>query len=65
MNPIQDHGCILIVDDAPVVSGMDDLRGVLAMSEIAVVSSRKSRLQKLADDDSPGAQSALAPQSGR
>ena len=30
------------------------------MSEIAVVSSRKARLQKLADDDSPGAQSALA-----
>jgi putative hemolysin len=35
------------------------LNGVLAMSEIAVVSSRKSRLQKLADDESPGAQSAL------
>ncbi len=35
------------------------LNGVLAMSEIAVVSSRKSRLQKLADDGSPGAQSAL------
>ena len=29
------------------------------MSEIAVVSSRKSRLQKLAEDGSPGAQSAL------
>ncbi len=29
------------------------------MSEIAVVSSRKSRLQKLADDGSPGAKSAL------
>src|SRR5690242_17814509 len=36
------------------------LNGVLAMSEIAVVSSRRSRLQKLADDGSPGAQSALA-----
>lgn len=36
------------------------LNGVLAMSEIAVVSSRKARLQRLADDDSPGAQSALA-----
>ena len=36
------------------------LNGVLAMSEIAVVSSRKARLQKLADDDSPGAESALA-----
>ena len=35
------------------------LNGVFAMSEIAVVSSRKSRLQKLADDGSPGAQSAL------
>ncbi len=35
------------------------LNGILAMSEIAVVSSRKSRLQKLADDGSPGAQSAL------
>jgi len=33
--------------------------GILAMSEIAVVSARKSRLQKLADDGSPGAQSAL------
>ena len=31
----------------------------LAMSEIAVISSRKSRLQKLADDKIPGAQSAL------
>ena len=36
------------------------LNGVLAMSEIAVVSSRKARLQKLADDESPGAESALA-----
>jgi putative hemolysin len=36
------------------------LNGVFAMSEIAVVSSRKARLQKLADDDSPGAESALA-----
>lgn len=35
------------------------VNGILAMSEIAVVSSRKSRLQKLADDESPGAQSAL------
>ncbi len=33
--------------------------GVLAMSEIAVISSRRSRLQKLADDGSPGAKSAL------
>lgn len=36
------------------------LNGVLAMSEIAVVTSRKARLQKLADDGSPGAKSALA-----
>ena len=36
------------------------LNGVLAMSEIAVVSARKSRLQKLADDGSPGAKRALS-----
>ena len=35
------------------------INGLLAMSEIAVVSSRKSRLQKLADDESPGARTAL------
>lgn len=35
------------------------LNGVLAMSEIAVVSSRRSRLQNLADDGSPGAKTAL------
>ena len=35
------------------------LNGLLAMSEIAVVSARKARLQKLADDGSPGARSAL------
>lgn len=35
------------------------LNGILAMSEIAVVSSRRARLQRLADDGSPGAQSAL------
>lgn len=36
------------------------LNGILAMSEIAVVSSRRARLQRLADDGSPGAESALA-----
>jgi len=36
------------------------LNGLFAMSEIAVVSSRKSRLQRLADDGSPGAHSALS-----
>ena len=36
------------------------LNGVFAMSEIAVVSSRKARLQRLADDGSPGAHSALS-----
>lgn len=36
------------------------LNGVLAMSEIAVITSRRARLQKLADDGSPGALSALA-----
>jgi putative hemolysin len=35
------------------------LNGFLAMAEIAVVSSRKSRLQKLADDGNPGARIAL------
>lgn len=35
------------------------LNGVLAMSEIALVSSRRARLQRLADDGSPGAHSAL------
>ncbi|WP_291993274.1 hemolysin family protein [Candidatus Accumulibacter sp. ACC003] len=35
------------------------LNGVLAMAEIAVVSSRQSRLQKLADDGNAGARSAL------
>jgi putative hemolysin len=36
------------------------LNGVFAMSEIAVISSRKARLQRLAEDGSPGAHSALA-----
>ncbi len=35
------------------------LNGVFSMSEIAVISSRKSRLQRLAEDGSPGAHSAL------
>ena len=35
------------------------VNGLLAMSEIAVVSSRKSRLQNRADDGSPGAKIAL------
>jgi putative hemolysin len=36
------------------------LNGLFAMSEIAVVSSRKARLQRLADDGSPGAHTALS-----
>jgi putative hemolysin len=36
------------------------LNGVFAMSEMAVVSSRKSRLQNLSDDGSIGAQAALS-----
>ncbi|MBL8392465.1 MAG: HlyC/CorC family transporter [Candidatus Accumulibacter sp.] len=36
------------------------LNGILAMSEIAVVSSRQSRLQKLAEDGYSGARSALS-----
>jgi len=35
------------------------LNGVFAMSEIAVVSSRKARLQNLAENGSPGAEAAL------
>lgn len=36
------------------------INGVFAMSEIAVVSSREARLQRLAVDGNPGAQAALA-----
>ncbi len=36
------------------------INGVFAMCEIAVVSSRRVRLQRLADDGSPGAHTALA-----
>ena len=36
------------------------INGVFAMSEIAIVSSRKSRLQRMADNHRPGAQAALA-----
>lgn len=36
------------------------LNGLFAMSEMAVVSSRKARLQQLADEDRPGAKVALA-----
>ncbi|HNC21820.1 CNNM domain-containing protein, partial [Accumulibacter sp.] len=36
------------------------LNGILAMSEIAVVSSRQSRLLKLADDGNTGARAALS-----
>ncbi|HQS58830.1 MAG: hypothetical protein B7Y56_10390 [Gallionellales bacterium 35-53-114] len=48
------------VEDIVLLLFLILLNGVLAMSEIAVVSSRKARLQKLSDDDSPGAQSGLA-----
>ena len=36
------------------------LNGFFSMSEMAVVSSRKARLQRLTDDGSPGAQTALS-----
>jgi putative hemolysin len=36
------------------------LNGLLAMSEMAVVSSRKARLQRLVDDDMPGAAAAMS-----
>lgn len=35
------------------------LNGVFAMSEIAIVSSRRARLQRMADEDHPGAEAAL------
>ena len=46
--------------DIPLLLFLILLNGVFAMSEIAVVSSRKVRLQRLAEDGSPGAHSALA-----
>lgn len=36
------------------------INGIFAMSEIAIVSSRKSRLQRMADSQRPGATAALA-----
>ncbi len=36
------------------------LNGLFAMSEIAVISARRARLQRLADEDHPGAAAALA-----
>lgn len=36
------------------------INGVFSMAEMAVVSSRKARLQRLSDDGSPGAESALS-----
>ncbi len=36
------------------------INGFFSMAEMAVVSSRKARLQRLTDDGSPGAESALA-----
>ncbi len=50
-------GCLM---DIALLLFLIFLNGVFAMSEIAVVSSRKVRLQRLADDGSPGAESALA-----
>ena len=46
--------------DAALLIGLILLNGVLAMSEIAVVSSRQARLVKLAEDGNTGARSALA-----
>jgi putative hemolysin len=36
------------------------INGFFSMAEMAVVSSRRARLQRLADDGSPGAESALS-----
>lgn len=46
--------------ELPILLGLMVLNGVFAMSEIAVVSSRRAKLQKLADEGRPGASSALA-----
>jgi putative hemolysin len=45
--------------DIVLVAVLIFLNGIFAMSEIAVLSSRPSRLQKLADDGRPGARPAL------
>ena len=43
-----------------VLASLILLNGVFAMSEMAVVSSRKARLQQFADEGRPGAAVALA-----
>ncbi len=56
-------GCLVsggFVMDIALLLFLILLNGVFAMSEIAVISSRKARLQRLAEDGSPGAHSALA-----
>lgn len=56
-------GCLVLggfVMDIALLLFLILLNGVFAMSEIAVISSRKARLQRLAEDGSPGAHSALA-----
>jgi putative hemolysin len=45
--------------DALLLLALILFNGVFAMAEMAVVSSRKARLQQLADDGAPGAASAL------
>jgi putative hemolysin len=56
-------GCLVMggfVMDIALLLFLILLNGVFAMSEIAVISSRKARLQRLAENGSPGAHSALA-----
>ncbi|MGE4448092.1 MAG: CNNM domain-containing protein, partial [Azospira sp.] len=45
--------------DLGIILWLIVLNGIFAMSEIAVVSSRKARLQRMAEDGSQGAAAAL------
>lgn len=54
--PFGEGGCTM---DIALLLFLILLNGFFSMSEMAVVSSRKARLQRLTDDGSPGAQTAL------
>ena len=48
-----------IVAEILIIIGLILINGMLALAEIAVVASRKSRLQRMADDGNPRATAAL------
>src|SRR5690606_3120757 len=56
-SPFGEGGC---TKDIALLLFLILLNGFFSMSEMAVVSSRKARLQRLTDDGSPGAQTALS-----